>query len=143
MPVTSFAHTTLVVELQAGDTDRFAVLAHLSYDTDDPFVVTAVFSHRGRVLARWQLDREMVGEGLRRPVGIGDVRLRPADAGMWEELRMEFLGEARPDGGRHHAVVYAWAPAVSSFLRRTWQLVPPGREEVRIDDFLAQLSVGP
>lgn len=138
----SFVHKTLVVQLQAGDTDRFSVLAHLSYDAADPFAVTVVFSHDGRVLARWQLDREMLGEALRRPVGVGDVRMRPESHGMWQELRLEFLGDARPDGGRHHAVVFAWAPGFAAFLRETHEMVPPGREEVRVDDFLADVIAG-
>lgn len=138
----SFVHKTLVVELQAGDTDRFPVLAHLSYDPSDPFAVTIVFSHDGRVLARWQLDREMVTEGLTRPVGVGDVRLRPESRGVGRELRMEFLGEARADGGRHHAVVFAWAETVGEFLHETRLVVPPGCEEVRVDDFLADVLTG-
>jgi hypothetical protein len=140
--VNSFVHKTLVVQLQAGDTDRFPVLAHLSYDAADPFAVTVVFSHDGRVLARWQLDREMVAEGLTRPVGIGDVRMRPESRGTWQELRLEFYGDARADGGRHHAVVFAWAATVSAFLRETYELVAPGREEVHVDDFLADLLTG-
>ena len=138
----SFAHKTLVVQLQAGVTGRFPVLAHLSYDAADPFAVTVVFSHDGRVLARWRLDREMLAEGLLRPVGVGDVRLRPVSTGRWEELRMEFFGDAHADGGRHHAVVLAWAPGIAAFLRETHEVVAPGREEVRVDDFLAAVISG-
>lgn len=138
----SFVHKSLVVQLQAGTTDRFPVLAHLSYDAADPFAVTAVFSHDGRVLARWRLDREMLSDGLQGPVGLGDVRLRPVSTGVWQELRMELLGDARPDGGRQCAVVFAWAPALAAFLRETRKVVPPGREEVRIDDFLADVIAG-
>ncbi|MFI6206417.1 SsgA family sporulation/cell division regulator [Streptomyces sp. NPDC051041] len=135
----SLVHKTLVVQLQAGDTDRFPVLAHLSYDAADPFAVTVVFSHDGRVLARWRLDREMLAAGLARPVGVGDVRLRPVSQGVWGELRIELFGDVRPDGGRHHAVVFAWAPAIAAFLRETHAVVEPGREEVRVDDFLAEI----
>ncbi|MFC7016582.1 SsgA family sporulation/cell division regulator [Streptomyces viridiviolaceus] len=138
----SFVRKTLVVQLQSGDGDRFPVMAHLSYDAADPFALTMVFSHDGRVLARWALDREMVGAGLTRPVGVGDVRLRPESRGMWDELCIEFLGDARPDGGRHRAVVYVWAPAVAAFLRDTHGVVRPGREEVRVDDFLAEVIAG-
>jgi hypothetical protein len=140
--VNSFVHKTLVVQLQAGGTERCPVLAHLSYDAADPFAVTAVFSHDGRVLARWRLDREMLTDGLDRPVGVGDVRMRPASTGLWEELRVEFLGDARPDGGRQRAVVFAWAPAIAAFLRETREIVPPGREEVHIDDFLQDVIAG-
>ncbi|GAA4792169.1 SsgA family sporulation/cell division regulator [Streptomyces ziwulingensis] len=135
----SHVHKTLVVQLQAGATERFPVLAHLGYDAADPFALTVVFGHDGRVLARWALDREMVAEGLERAVGVGDVRLRPASRGRWDELRMEFLGDPRVDGERHHAVVYAWAPAIAAFLRETYAVVPRGEEEVRVDDFLAEV----
>ncbi|MEU0227979.1 SsgA family sporulation/cell division regulator [Streptomyces sp. NPDC006284] len=135
----SLVHKTLVVQLQAGDADRFPVLAHLGYDSADPFAVTVVFSHDGRVLARWSLDREMVGDGLTRPVGVGDVRLRPESRGLWDELRIELLGDSRPDGGRHHAVVFLWAAAVEAFLRETHAVVRPGEEEVCVDDFLAEV----
>ncbi|MEU5755579.1 SsgA family sporulation/cell division regulator [Streptomyces sp. NPDC047829] len=135
----SLVHKTLVVQLQAGDADRFPVLAHLGYDSADPFAVTVVFSNDGRVLARWSLDREMVGDGLTRPVGVGDVRLRPESRGLWDELRIELLGDSRPDGGRHHAVVFLWAAAVEAFLRETHAVVRPGEEEVCVDDFLAEV----
>ncbi|MEU6376047.1 SsgA family sporulation/cell division regulator [Streptomyces sp. NPDC046909] len=137
--MTLSTHKTLVVQLQAGDTDRFPVLAHLDYDASDPFAVTAVFSHDGRVLARWRLDREMLAAGLVGAVGMGDVRLRPVSAGARKELRMEFLGDPLPGGGRHHAVVFAWAPTVAAFLSRTYEVVLPGREEIDVDDFLAEV----
>ncbi|GHI09988.1 regulator [Streptomyces cellostaticus] len=136
-------HRTLVVQLRADGTGRCPVLAHLSYGADDPFAVTAVFGHDGHVLARWRLDRTMLADGLTGPVGVGDVRLRPVATGMWRELRMDFLGDARPDGSRHHAVVFAWAPAVAAFLRETHAVVAPGQEEVPVDTLLAQiLSAG-
>ncbi|MDT0611897.1 SsgA family sporulation/cell division regulator [Streptomyces lancefieldiae] len=135
----SLVRKTLVVQLQTGGADRCPVLAHLSYDAADPFALTVVFSHDGRVLARWSLDREMVREGLARPVGVGDVRLRPESRGVWDELRVELLGDVRPDGGRHRAVVFVWAAAVEAFLRETHAVVRPGKEEVDVDDFLAEI----
>ncbi|MEU6476786.1 SsgA family sporulation/cell division regulator [Streptomyces sp. NPDC047017] len=130
------------MQLQADGTDRFPVLAHLAYDVSDPFAVTAVFSHDGRVLARWSLDREMLGDGLTRPVGVGDVRFRPAVTGRWEELRMDFYGDSHPDGGRHHATVFAWAPGIAAFLRETHDVVAPGTEKIGVDDFLAEVMSG-
>ncbi|MFD5568672.1 SsgA family sporulation/cell division regulator [Streptomyces cadmiisoli] len=132
-------HKTLVMQLRTGATDRFPVLARLDYDARDPYAVTVVFSHDGRLLARWRLDREMLLTGLRRPVGAGDVRFRPVSAERREELRMEFFGDARPDGGCRHAVVFARASAVESFLSRTHDVVAPGRERPYVDDFLAEV----
>ncbi|MFF4899621.1 SsgA family sporulation/cell division regulator [Streptomyces sp. NPDC001068] len=132
-------HRTLVVQLRAEGTARCPVLAHLSYDPEDPFAVTVMFTLDGRVLARWRLDREMLNEGLREPVGHGDVRLRPVRQGRWREVRMDFLGDPLPGGERHHAVVFAWAPALASFLGDTYMAVPPGTEQVRMDDVLAEI----
>ncbi len=67
----SFVHTTLVVELQAGDTERFPVLAHLSYDPSDPFAVTAVFTLDGRVPGPLAAGP---GDGHRRPDPAGRHR---------------------------------------------------------------------
>lgn len=39
-------------------------------------------------------------------------------------------------------MVFAWAPAFAAFLRETHEMVPPGREEVRVDDFLADVIAG-
>lgn len=135
----SFVHKTVVVQLQTDCTGRCPVLAHLSYDAEDPFAVTAVFAHDGRVLARWRLDRQMLDEGLTRPVGVGDVRIAPHATGMWRELRLEFLGDFRVDGSRHRAVVFAWAPAVAAFLREAHQVVAPGQEEIKVDEMLAEI----
>ncbi|MEU6005340.1 SsgA family sporulation/cell division regulator [Streptomyces sp. NPDC047453] len=138
----ALVHKSLVVQLQAYGTERFPVLAHLGYDADDPFAVTVVFAHDGRVLARWKVDRGMLGEGLTKPVGVGDVRFRPVAGGASEELCMEFYGDAHADGGRQHATVFLWASAVAAFLRETHAVVAPGEEETGIDDFLAEVLAG-
>ncbi|AOR36279.1 regulator [Streptomyces fodineus] len=139
----TFVHKTLVVQLRSESTGGCSVLAHLRYDAADPFAVTAVFGHDGHVLACWRLDREMLWDGLARPVGVGDVRLRPIATDSWHELHMEFLGEVRPDGSRHHAEVCVWSPAVAAFLRETHRVVPPGQERAPVDELLAEiLSAG-
>ncbi|MFJ8350067.1 SsgA family sporulation/cell division regulator [Streptomyces sp. NPDC094153] len=133
---------SLVVQLQAHGTERFPVLAHLDYDAEDPFAVTIVFAHDGRVLARWKVDRGMLEEGLGKPVGVGDVRFRPVSDGLSEELCMEFFGDAHTDGERQHATVFVWAAAVGAFLRDTYAVVAPGEEDARVDNFLAEVLTG-
>ena len=39
-------------------------------------------------------------------------------------------------------MVFAWGPALASFLRETREIVPPGQEEVSVDDFLASVLAG-
>ena len=40
---------------------------------------------------------------------------------------MEFFGDAHADGGRQHAVVFAWAPGFAAFLRETHEVVRAGQ----------------
>ncbi|WP_414497514.1 SsgA family sporulation/cell division regulator [Streptomyces sp. CRN 30] len=127
------------MQLEVADARRVPVQAHLSYDADDPFAVTAAFSHEGRILALWRLDRQMLTEGALRPVGEGDVRMRPQRAGARNELRIELSGHAQDGDGRDRAVVLAPARAVVAFVERTYGVVAPGREEVCVDEFLADL----
>ncbi|GAA2252060.1 hypothetical protein GCM10010145_19710 [Streptomyces ruber] len=134
-----FVHETLAMQLELADARRVPVQARLSYDSDDPFAVTAAFSHEGRILALWRLDRQMLAEGTRRPVGEGDVRLRPQRVGARSVLRIELSGSAQDGTGREHAVVLAPAHAVVSFVERTYGVVAPGREDVSVDEFLADL----
>ncbi|MBP2047370.1 hypothetical protein J2Z21_000292 [Streptomyces griseochromogenes] len=91
-------HRTLVVQLRTDGTGRCPVLARLSHDAGDPFAVTAVFGHDGRVPARRRLDRGMPADGLNGPVGVGDVRPRPVATGTWRELRMDFRGDPQRAG---------------------------------------------
>lgn len=134
-----FVHETLAMQLEVADDRRVPVQAHLSYDADDPFAVTAAFSHEGRVLALWRLDRQMLAEGALRPVGDGDVRLRPQRAGARSVLRIELSGSAQDGTGRDRAVVLAPARAVVAFVESTYAVVAPGQEEVCVDEFLADL----
>ncbi|MEW2162805.1 SsgA family sporulation/cell division regulator [Streptomyces sp. NPDC007084] len=133
---------TLVMQLVTETTGRLPVTAHLAYRADDPFAVTVTFGHDGLVLARWRLDREMLAEGIERPVGEGDVRISPRATGVWREVRLEFFGAPSPDGDRQHAMVLGWAPAVLSFLDETHRIVPPGEETVALDGFLAEVIAG-
>lgn len=134
-----FVHRTLTVRLESAPDQYVRVLAHMSYDAEDPFAVTATFTHAGRIVAQWRLDREMLAEGVRRPVGEGDVRLRPQRAGARGELRVELSGDDHGPEGRRCAVILASAPAVVSFLESTYRVVEPGHEEVDVEEFLAKV----
>ncbi|MPY60200.1 SsgA family sporulation/cell division regulator [Streptomyces spongiae] len=134
-----FVHRTLTVRLESAPGRRVRVLAHMSYDAEDPFAVTATFTHEGLIVAQWRLDREMVADGVQRPVGEGDVRMRPQRVGARNELRIELSGDAGGHAGRRCAVILASAPAVMSFLEATYRVVERGHEEVDVEEFLAKV----
>ncbi|MEU9980536.1 SsgA family sporulation/cell division regulator [Streptomyces sp. NPDC050856] len=106
------------------------VLAHLTYDPRDPYAVVVGFTHGGCVYAEWRLDREMLGEGTRGPVGEGDVRMWPVLNGTREELHIELM---------HTAEFTVWVPSLVRFLERTYTVVPEGSERVEMDAFLAEV----
>ncbi|ORT59444.1 SsgA family sporulation/cell division regulator [Streptomyces sp. CB03238] len=119
------------MRLLSPDGHELPVLAHLVYDTRDPYAVTVGFTHGGFVYAEWRLDRDMLRDGMAQPVGEGDVRMWPALNGSREELRIELLDTA---------VFTVWVPSLWRFLARTYEEVPAGQERLEdLDAFLAEL----
>ncbi|MGW5398292.1 SsgA family sporulation/cell division regulator [Streptomyces sp. NPDC003952] len=115
-------------------------LSRFSYDGGDPYVVQAEFLDGDKVLASWHFDRQMLSEGLHRPVGEGDVAFRPARSFGRDELRVDLIG--RIDDRQDHAVVFLDAPALRSFLEETYAAVAAGEEfldlDKLLDEFLAR-----
>ncbi|MEE1753574.1 SsgA family sporulation/cell division regulator [Streptomyces sp. SP18CS02] len=114
------------------------VLVRMTYDDQDPYAVGVGFTHDGCVYAEWRLDRGMLREGMRHPVGVGDVRMWPVLKGTREELCIELRGPDLEDEV-NHAVFTVWAPSMARFLDRTYEMVPEGRERLALDEFLAQV----
>ncbi|WP_327308442.1 SsgA family sporulation/cell division regulator [Streptomyces sp. NBC_01298] len=129
----------IVVRLET-TTGNVYFLARFSYDGGDPYVVQAEFLDGDNVLARWHFDRQMLAEGLHRPVGEGDVAFRPAQCAGRDELRVDLVG---PGGdGRDNAVVFVDAPVLTGFLDETYAVVAAGKEfldlDKLLDEFLAR-----
>ncbi|MDN3297746.1 SsgA family sporulation/cell division regulator [Streptomyces ficellus] len=121
----------IFMRLLSPDGHEIPVLAHLTYDPSDPYAVTVGFTHGGFVYAEWRLDRDMLREGMRQPLGEGDVRVWPYLNGTREELRIELL---------HTALFTVWVPSLWRFLERTYKAVPAGEERLEeLDAFLAEL----
>lgn len=102
------------------------VETELLYQADDPFAVTMKF-HAGGAVATWIMGRDLLAEGLSRPSGRGDVRLRP-NAGR--TLVLELVSD------RHVTVFRLPAATLRKFLDATYRLVPPGTEHFDADAFL-------
>jgi hypothetical protein len=126
------------MHLDAGDGFTAPVLTRVSYEADDPFVVTMAFCRYDTVLAEWRFDRDMLADGLHRAVGEGRVRFGPEWRGLRHELRITLLSDERSHDGERAEIV-TWAPPVMAFLNRTFALVPSGLEQPDFDAFLTQV----
>ncbi|MFI7354003.1 SsgA family sporulation/cell division regulator [Streptomyces avidinii] len=107
------------------------------YDTSDPYAVRFDFMLDGCPPIHWHFERDMLAEGVRRPVGEGDVSLRPRWAGGRETLVMELWGDTRV--GYESAVLITDSGQVSDFLEESYRLVARGAESWDVDGFLYRI----
>ncbi|MGI5482556.1 SsgA family sporulation/cell division regulator [Streptomyces lavendofoliae] len=111
------------------------VPARLVYRTDDPYAVHIVFHVGSGHPVHWTFARELLVEGVFRPCGHGDVRIRPTTL---DGRTAVLLALSSPDG---EALLEAPAGEVSGWLELTLRMVPPGSEpeQLGLDDGLAEL----
>ncbi|MCX5403099.1 SsgA family sporulation/cell division regulator [Streptomyces sp. NBC_00335] len=126
----------IVVRLETA-TGHVYFLARFAYDGGDPYVVQAEFLDGDNVLARWHFDRQMLAEGLHRPVGEGDVAFRPDKGSGRDELRVELIGMSADQ--QDNAVVLVDALALRNFLDDTYAVVAAGEEFLDLDKLLDEL----
>jgi hypothetical protein len=108
----------------APDFTTINVRASLRYHQDDPYAVHVMF-HPGNPDAEqvnWSFSRDLLAAGLVEPSGIGDVRVWP-----WSTPRGDAIALAlsSPDG---NALFEVSRSLVSRFLRRSYGVVPKGKE---------------
>jgi len=101
--------------------------AELVFDAEDPFAVTAHFdTDRSDVI--WVIGRELLFEGMFRPVGDGDVHVWPClDTAGRAVTVLELVA---PHG---QAVLQVPSYELQQFLRRTEVVVSPGAEADYLD----------
>ncbi|MFI5669792.1 SsgA family sporulation/cell division regulator [Streptomyces sp. NPDC051704] len=132
----SFTSALITVHLEA-EGGRLPLLVRFWYDAEDPYAVRASFLNGTTVLARWHFERQMLADGLDRPVGEGDVTFRPHRAAGVDELRMDLKGLA---GERQaDAVLFVEARALTAFLHQTYAVTGAGEEFLDVDKLLAEL----
>jgi Streptomyces sporulation and cell division protein, SsgA. len=105
-----------------------AVPARLSYDVQDPYAVHITFHLDSEAPVTWVFARELLAQGARRPSGRGDVRVSPAARSG--EGRALQLALHSPAG---QALLEVPAAKVEAWLKRTYRLVPLGRESDSLD----------
>ncbi|GGL99363.1 hypothetical protein GCM10010129_48800 [Streptomyces fumigatiscleroticus] len=97
----------------------FRIPVELRYETWDPYAVRLTFHLPGDAPVTWAFGRELLSEGVGRPCGDGDVRIRPVAA---DEvlIRLQVAGD--------QALFRSSAAPLVAFLDRADRLVPPGQE---------------
>ncbi|WP_329192129.1 MULTISPECIES: SsgA family sporulation/cell division regulator [unclassified Streptomyces] len=128
---------TFLIHARVATAGGAPLLVQLSYTASDPVAVRAVILHAGEPLACWYFERQMLADGLHRPVGEGAVRFRPVSSGPKRDLRIELRGADR--AGQDRAVLLANADGVAAFLNRTYAAVPADSESAHLDDQLDAL----
>ncbi|MFC9586186.1 SsgA family sporulation/cell division regulator [Streptomyces yangpuensis] len=131
----SYVSSLIAVRLETGE-GTVPLLARLSYTADQPYTVRADFFDGLAVLASWQFDREMMVEGLSRPVGEGDVTFRPHRGAGGDEVRIGLRNHA--DGLEGQAVLLVDVGALTGFLDRTYDVVGEGDEFLDLDALLQE-----
>lgn len=114
--------------------DRFVHQpARFEYSCRDPLAVRVKFTDDcGMAFNTWTFSRSLVAEGVRVPAGDGDVKFHPCGP-LWTGA--EFSAQGRT------ALLQFDSLSIGKFLRRTYDLVAPGREYelLRLDEQLKDL----
>lgn len=121
-------HTTIQATvpfgLRAHSATTARIQADLTYDTRDPFAVTAEF-HTGRSTVHWIFARSLLADGLIAAAGVGDLRVTPA-----ADPTLVVFELSAPSGT---AVMEASAQDLADFLDMTYAHVPPSEEHAWFD----------
>ncbi|MFB6615034.1 SsgA family sporulation/cell division regulator [Streptomyces sp. NPDC085524] len=135
----SFVSALIPVRLDVA-TGRLRLSGRFSYDDGDPYEVQAEFFDGLTLLACWHFDRQMLAEGLHRPVGEGDVAFRPHQEAGVGELRVDLRGRNGERQGK--AVIFVQASRIAAFLEQTYAVIGAGEEFLDVDKHLDKLRAG-
>ena len=104
------------------------VVATVRYDAGDPWAVRIVFqTGEDGEGVEWLFARQLLTDGVARPVGQGDVRVWPAPD---RRDRVVHLAMASPSGA---ALFEIDREELLGFLQDTYRLVATGAEEQAVD----------
>ncbi|MFC3572366.1 SsgA family sporulation/cell division regulator [Streptomyces yaanensis] len=134
---TSVTHE-VVVHVIVTDEPPISLPAELRYDRRDPYAVCLSLGGTSTGTVDWVFARSLLAQGLRRPVGEGDVLVLPGHRCHRNSVRLV----VRSTKGA--AVLEIAASAVTVFLQQADLVVPPGAEGLHIDldRLIAELMAG-
>ncbi len=119
--------TEVGLRLVVPEHDGVPLTASLYYQGDDPYAIRMAFHVGMDDPVEWIFARDLLAAGLTHPAGEGDVQMWPNPGAGQDVLNIALsspFGEAR---------FVAPLTALTSFLLRTYEVVPAGREEEFID----------
>src|SRR6266566_7250090 len=119
--------TELGLRLVVPEHTAVPLLASLSYHGDDPYAIRMAFHVGMDEPVEWIFARDLLIAGTQQLTGDGDVQVWPAAGSEGEVLNIAL---SSPFG---QALFEAPAPVVGDFLKRTYVLVPAGREDDFVD----------
>lgn len=107
------------------------LVASMHYSAADPYAVRMAFHVGTDEPVEWIFARDLLAAGIEARQGEGDVQVWPSATSCGPDPGAVLNIELSSPFGRAH--FEAPAGAMSSFLRRTYQIVPPGKEGSFID----------
>jgi hypothetical protein len=122
--------TQLELRLVVPGGPSLPVLADLAYAAADPWAVRVAFQTGGEGpegVVEWLFARQLLSDGVARPMGEGDVRVWPSVNGTEPVVH---LGMSSPSGS---ALFEMARDDVVEFLQQTYVAVPTGSEGLVID----------
>jgi hypothetical protein len=109
------------------------LVASLYYSGDDPYAIRMAFHVGTDEPVEWIFARDLLAAGIESRQGEGDVQVwpsEPADADEGSDDVVLNIELSSPFGQAHFE---APAEAISAFLRKTYQVVPAGKESGFVD----------
>jgi hypothetical protein len=122
-----FVTSELSLRLVVPDGAPLPVTASLRYDQADPYAVSITFHTGTSESVRWTFARQLLTDGVERPVGEGDVRVWPTHS---EGVPVVCVALSSPSG---RALFEAPLSGVVEFLSRSYLAVPTGSESDFVD----------
>jgi Streptomyces sporulation and cell division protein, SsgA len=114
------------------DSETETAEVRLSYDVADPFAVTVDVTAPTRRMS-WTFSRDLLADGLRSMVPLGEGRIRVQATSVLTEISGD------DESGAHVVLRLPWWNT-REFVRLSQAEVPRGREKCDVDAWVAALT---
>ncbi len=119
--------TQLELRLVVPGNASLPVLADVRYEGTDPYAIDMAFHTGASDVVEWTFARQLLTDGVTRPVGEGDVQVWPSQSGG---RAVVCLSLSSPSG---RALFEIPLTDLVEFLTQTYAAVPTGSESDYVD----------